>query len=350
MFKFIVLLLLSSQVIAQTIKEVHCPGPGREMMVADPAIVPYGNSILVMGTGDVLKWNSLDAMVAGNIPARETLKLFKEVTIGGQLKVLPLAPPELPWDLQFYTIGGQQYLYGGLMSPLPETSEARWPEDNISRRIKGAYYSPKLKGWVFKEAPVFGKVDHRSWSGHSYGQQIIRSGSSLFMLHEEISRDGVTEIFIRKMLTPFKAGSPKKIVGIENLSLESTRRVDGGHLLEGPRYANINGTHFIFFSTGDFPTKNYATRVAYSANVEGPYQVIDGDLTKPAHQFGLYGVGRGFPFKYKGQDWLIFHGAKDIPGVNHNVWPANLDHFQRCLFAAPLNITKIGGKIKVELK
>lgn len=355
MLKFLLLLTLSATGFAQTIKQIHCPGPGRDMMVADPAIVPATNSILIMGTGDILKWRNLDSMISGSAPQRESLTLFKEVPAGGRKVVLPLTPPELPWDLQFYILNGQTHLYGGVMSPLPETNDARWPEDNISRRIKVATFDKTLQGWVFREQPVFGKVDHRSWPGHSYGQQIVKHLNSFYMFHEEISRDGVTEIFVRKMLTPSQAGPAKKIIGIENLRADKTVRVDGGHLLEGPRYANISGRHFIFFSTGDFPTKNYATRVASSSNIEGPYQVIEDtngaiDLTKAAQKFGLYGVGRAFPFKYQGKDWIIFHGAKDIPGVNHNVWPANLDRFQRCLFAAPIELKTVSGKLQMFLR
>lgn len=354
MFKYFILALLTTPAFAISIKQIHCPGPGREMMVADPAIVATAGSVLVMGTGDILKWKNLDSLISGAAPQRETLNLFKEVMIGERKVSLPLAPPELPWDLQFYTLNGEAHLYGGVMTPLPNTNDARWPEDNISRRIKVATFDKTLKGWVFKEAPVFGKADHGRWPGHSYGQQIVRHQNTTFMLHEEISRDGVTEIFIRRMITPLKAGAAKKIIGIENLKPDKTVRVDGGHLLEGPRYTNINGTHFIFFSTGDFPTKNYATRVAYSSHIEGPYKVIEDsngaiDLTLPAQRLGLYGVGRAFPFKYQGKDWVIFHGAKDIPGVNHNVWPANLDRFQRCLFAAPIQIQNVAGKIQMSL-
>lgn len=354
MYKYLILLLLTTPSFALAIKQIHCPGPGREMMVADPAIVPAAGSVLVMGTGDILKWKNLDALISGSAPQREHLTLFKEVTIGDRQVVMPMSPPELPWDLQFYTLNGEAHLYGGLMSPLPNVNDARWPEDNISRRIKVATFDKKLKGWVFKEAPVFGKVDHQRWPGHSYGQQMAKHQNKFFMLHEEISRDGVTEIFIRQMITPAKAGAAKKIISIEHLKPEKTVRVDGGHLLEGPRHTVINGLHYIFFSTGDFPTKNYATRVAYSFNIEGPYKVIEDqngaiDLTLPAQKLGLYGVGRAFPFKYQGKDWIIFHGARDIPGVDHRVWPSNLDRFQRCLFAAPIKIQNTAGKIQMSL-
>lgn len=339
---------------ALALKEVHCPGPGREFMVADPAIVEQNDSILIMGTGDILKYKNISTLISGKAPVKESLTLFKEISVGERKVIVHLADQELPWDLQFYEIEGKKYLYGGVMSPLPGTNDARWPDENISRRIKVATFDKTLKGWVFEEAPVFGKIDHRNWPGHSYGQQMIKSKNALYMFHEEISREGITEIFIRKMLTPFKAGKAKKLVGIEHLPLEQTRRVDGGQLLEGPRYSltKINGqdVHLIYFSTGDFPTKNYATRVAYSVKgIEGPYSVFDGDITEAAEKTGLYGVGRAFPFTHMGKNWIIFHGAKDLPGVDHNRWPENLDNFRRCLFVSELDLEMKNGKLAVKL-
>lgn len=349
---FILGLLISSYSFAFT--EVHCPAKGRDMMVADPAIVDNGDSLLIMGTGDILKYKNLESLTRGDVPEKEHLKLFKEITINKRKVVIHMAPWELPWDLQFYEIDGVKYLYGGVMSPLPDLNDARWPEENISRRIKVATYDPDFKGWVFQERPVFGKIDHKNWKGHSYGQQIIKDGSELYMFHEEISRDGITELFVRKMISPTKAGPAKKIAGIEDLSLESTKRVDGGHLLEGPRYTKtkVNGkpVHLVFFSTGDFPTKNYATRVAYSfESIEGPYKVIDQDITESAEDQGLYGVGRAFPFRHQNKDWIIFHGAKDIPGVDHTKWPANLDNFRRCLFAGEITLQLKDNKLSIRL-
>jgi hypothetical protein len=329
--------------------------------VADPAIVQTKESVLVMGTGDVFRYKKLDDLIEGKSPEKEPLTLYKEVTLNGQALILPLAPGELPWDLQFYEISGTTYLYGGVMSPLPNLPDARWPEENISRRIKVATFHSELNGWVFKERPVFGEIDHTHWKGHSYGQQIVRQNGEIFMLHEEITRDGITEIYIRKMLSPFEASAGKKIIGTEDLAPEKTLRVDGGHLLEGPRYGKISvdgkTVHLIFFSTGDFPTKNYATRVAYSlTSIEGPYRVVADekgaiDLTQVIHKDGLYGVGRAFPFTHKDENWIIFHGAKDIPGVDHTKWPETLDHFQRCLFASKMKLSlSEDQKLRIELE
>lgn len=343
-FLSLIFLCLSPLTFAE-IKQVHCPDPeNNHILVADPAIVSTEDEVLVMGTGDVLMWKDLKALVSGDKAQKKRLELFKE-SAG---EVTPLGPGELPWDLQIYDLEGESYLYGGVMTPLPGMQDARWPEENISRRIKVATFDKKLEGWVFREEPVFGKADHDSWPGHSYGQQIIKEKGKTYMLHEEISRDGITELFIRKMITPFKASKAKKILGIEDLALSETVRVDGGHLLEGPRYTKISlegkEVHLVFFSTGDFPTKNYTTRVAYSLeSIEGPYTVVKNkgkalDLTQPAQELGLHGVGRAFPFEHDGKNWIIFHGAKDLPGTNHEVWPQNLDYFQRCLFVAPLEV------------
>lgn len=345
-------LLFSLNVYA--LEELHCPGPGREFGVADPAIVQEKESVLIMGTGDILAWKNLDALVSLQRPKKENLTLFKEITVNHRKVVIHMAPWELPWDLQFYEIDGIQYLYGGVMSPLPNLNDARWPEDNISRRIKVATFDHDLEGWVFREQPVFGTINHDAWKGHSYGQQIIKNGNRFVMFHEEITRDGVTEIYLRKMETPFHAGKSKKLIGIEDIAEESSRRVDGGHLLEGPRYTKtkIDGrdVHLIFFSTGDFPTKNYATRVAYSfTSLEGPYTVIPDDITKAAEDQGLYGVGRAFPFQYKGKNWIVFHGAKDLPGVDHTKWPSNLDTFVRCLFISEINLEIKNSKLRIKL-
>lgn len=339
---------------ASAFREVHCPGPGRDFLVADPALVQHQGSLLIMGTGDILKYNSVSALLSAKPPRKKELRLFKEINISEKKIILPMAPGELPWDIQVYTIAGKEYLYGGVMTPPAGYKDARWPQDNISRRIKVATFDKNLKGWVFREAPVFGSPSHKSWEGHSYGHQLVQSRKKTYMLHEEISRDGITEIFLRKMITPFKAGPSIKLVGIENLPLHETERVHGGHLLEGPRYleTKVNGKslHLIFFSTGDFPTKNYATRVAYSFDsILGPYKVFSGDLTQAAEDRGLYGVGRAFPFKHQGQTWIIFHGAKDIPGVDHTIWPENLDNFKRCLFVSPIEIKLIYHELRFKL-
>lgn len=346
-------LLLSAHAFA--FNQVHCPSKERDFLVADPAIVDNGDSILIMGTGDILKYRDLNALVNAEPAEKESLTLFKEISVGPLKVIVHMMPDELPWDLQFYEIDGEKYLYGGVMSPLPGTNNARWPHENISRRIKVATFEEDLGGWVFKEQPVFGKIDHVNWTGHSYGQQIIKDKDGLYMFHEEISRDGITELFVRKMISPFEAGKAIKIAGIEDLPLELTKRVDGGHLLEGPRYmkSKVNGkeVHLVFFSTGDFPTKNYATRVAYSFNgILGPYEVILDDITESAEDEGLHGVGRAFPFKHQGKDWIIFHGAKDLPGVDHNKWPENLDNFKRCLFVGDIKLNIENGKLNIRLQ
>lgn len=157
---FLLFFLISTNVFA--ISEIHCPGPRRDMMVADPAIVEQNDSILVMGTGDVLKYKNIHALINGESPKKENLILFKEVSVGENKVILQMTPQELPWDLQIYEMNGVKYLYGGVMSPLPGLVEARWPEENISRRIKVATFDNKLKGWVFKESPVFGDINHHS--------------------------------------------------------------------------------------------------------------------------------------------------------------------------------------------
>lgn len=332
---FFLVLILSLSLRAE---ELICPSS-----VADPAIVQMNKKILVMGTGNNLEWDSLADLVKTGKPSEQKLSLYQEVLINGEKEIVSLNPEELPWDLQFYQIRGKRYLYGGVMTPFKGERHAHWPDDNISRRIKVAVYDSTLKGWVFKSTPVFGVPSHTDWAGHSYGQQIIRTHSGLYLMHEEISRPGVTEIFIRKLLTPFKAGSAKKLIGVDDLPPEASRRHDGGQLLEGPRYQLIHSggkkIHLIFFSTGDFPTNNYATRVAYSEHSAlGPYRVVNKNVTE---KFGainqLYGVGRAFPFTYKKKHWLLFHGAKNLRGVDHSLWPTDLKSFKRCLFLSPVS-------------
>lgn len=328
--------------------EIVCPNENFHSVVADPAIVSDRNGILVMGTGDSLRWKSIEDMMSGHKPQIQSLRLFHEVNSLGKTIVVPLNPDELPWDLQFYTFNKKKYLYGGVMSPREGSLHAKWPDDNISRRIKVATYSELLKGWVFKSQPLFGNSSHTTWTGHSYGQQIIKSHGKYFVLHEMITSDGITEIFIRKLVNPYKTIDARKIIGIQNLPIEDSRRADGGQLLEGPRYRKLilNGraVHLIYFSTGDFPTKNYATRLAYSVSgISGPYKVLTDtsgsavDLTgQYAFKNKLYGVGRASPFTFKNSEWIIFHGAKEIEGMDHTQWPQSLDTFRRCLFATPV--------------
>lgn len=326
--------------------------------VADPALqLQPDGSVWVSGTGALLSWPSLDALMVGQPPQARPLRLFERVR--GQ--VVPLNDEELPWDLEFYQRGGRQLLIGGLMSPRPDAWHARWPADNISRRIKQATYDSRLSGWVFDETPLFGQVDFARFPGHSYGHQLFSEAGQDYLFHDQVSSEVdtltglpcpgsghfATEIFLRRLSAAGEVSAPVRLLGIQDLPLEATRRVLGGFLLEGPRPARyvVQGrcVHVIFFSTGDYPTKNYTVRAAYSTQgLLGPYRPI-GEPGQPANltadlqqRLGLYGVGRAFPFSYRGQSWILFHGAHDLPGVDHTRWPKQEP--LRQLFVAPLEM------------
>ncbi|MEZ0370329.1 MAG: hypothetical protein ACAI44_14665 [Candidatus Sericytochromatia bacterium] len=342
---------------ATTVRQITGLDPTAPWLVADPAIVPQPDgSVWVSGTGDLLAWPSLDALMAGVSAKKLDLRLYQRV--GG--KIVALNPEELPWDLQFYARGGRRLLLGGLMSPRPGSEHARWPDDNISRRIKRAQYDESLPGWVFDEAPYFGSTDYAHFPGHAYGHQLYSENSQDYVFHEEVShevdtatgqpRPGTghfaTELFVRR-IGPDGPGEKHRILGVQDLPLSVTRRVIGGFLLEGPRLARylVQGkpVHVVYFSTGDYPTKNYTVMAAYSTTGPlGPYKPVSENgnplnLTRRLQdRIGLYGVGRAFPFMYRNQPWVIFHGARDLPGVDHNQWPKAEPI--RHLYVAPLEM------------
>lgn len=340
-----------------SVRQITGQRPDSPYLVADPAVQPQPDgSVWVSGTGDVLVWPSLDAMMAGGPARRLELQLYARV--GG--KIVALSGEELPWDLQFYTRSGRRILLGGVMTPRPGEDHAHWPGDNISRRIKIAEYDTALPGWVFAEQPFFGVADHESFLGHAYGHQLYNEQGKDYVFHEEVSaevdtatgqpRAGTghfaTELFVRE-IGPQGPGDKIRILGVQDLPLETTRRVIGGFLLEGPRVARyvVQGkpVHVVFFSTGDYPTKNYTVMAAYSTSGPlGPYRPVleNGsplNLTRRLQdKIGLYGVGRAFPFSYHNQPWIIFHGARDIPGVDHSQWPKQEPI--RHLYVAPLEM------------
>lgn len=344
---------------AQTkVRQVTGHRPDSPYLVADPAIMPQPDgSVLVAGTGDVLRWPSLDALMQGEPAKRVEMRLYQR--LGN--KIVELRDEELPWDLQFYEKNGRRTLLGGVMSPRPGTEHARWPDDNISRRIKIADYDASRSGWVFAEKPYFGTPDHNFFVGHAYGHQLYSENGQDYVFHEEVSQEVdtatghpngdsghfATELFVRK-IGHTGPGEKIKILGVQDMPLETTRRVIGGFLLEGPRVARylVQGkpVHVVYFSTGDYPTKNYTVMAAYSTQGPlGPYKAVTENnrplnLTKRIQdKIGLYGVGRAFPFMYRNQPWIIFHGARDIPGVDHNQWPKQEPI--RHLYVAPLNMS-----------
>ncbi|PKL74811.1 MAG: hypothetical protein CVV27_18560, partial [Candidatus Melainabacteria bacterium HGW-Melainabacteria-1] len=358
---------LAARPLSSMARQMAAPGGVRQItghrpdlpyLVADPAVMPQPDgSVWVAGTGDILVWPSLEAMMRGEPAKKLVLNLYQRV--GG--RTVRLNPDELPWDLQFYERGGRRILLGGVMSPRPGTEHARWPDDNISRRIKIAEYDESLPGWVFREEAFFGTPDHQSFLGHAYGHQLYSENGQDYVFHEEVSYEAdtatgqprvgtghfATELFVRRV-GPQGPGEKIKVLGVKDLPLASTQRVIGGFLLEGPRVARylVQGkpVHVVFYSTGDYPTKNYTVMAAYSTSGPlGPYQSIDDTGNQPLNltakmqdSVGLYGVGRAFPFTYQDKPWIIFHGARDIPGVDHSQWPKAEPI--RHLYVAPLEM------------
>lgn len=340
------------------VRQITGLSPQAPWRAADPALQPQPDgSVWISGTGDLLSWPGLDALMSGAAPSRRELKLFQRVGA----EIVPLNPDELPWDLEFYTRQGKPVLLGGVMSPRPGASHARWPDDNISRRIRIADYDAGRGGWVFAEQPFFGTPDHQNWPGHAYGHQLWSEDGKDYVFHEEVSyeaddasgrpRQGTghfaTELFVRP-IGPKGPGEKVRVLGVADLPLAATRRVIGGFLLEGPRPARYTvagkPVHVVYFSTGDYPTKNYTVRAAYSTSgVLGPYRPVHDDTGAPLNLTGrlqdslhLYGVGRAFPFSYQDQPWIVFHGAHDLPGVDHTQWPKQEP--LRELFVAPLQM------------
>jgi hypothetical protein len=373
--------------------------------VTDPSLsVQSDGSVLVEGTSNIeaessteaiLYWPNLKSLVQGLQPTRQPIRLLKEVQLEDQFVVVPLVPDEIPWDLEIYSLLGQSYLYAGVMTPEVGLQNAMG-DDNISRRVRVAETSDQGKTWVFKKDPVFGTPSFTNWIGHSYGHQLIQSADGItYMFHDMVSgivddSTGLptssggftkTELFARildpqnpmktltsvpevsgaRVVTLSSGEKVYKILGIEDLPLESSHREGGGYLLEGARPRKIEiqkgselkTLYLILFSTGDYPLKNYTIRAAISeGGILGPYQVYKengvpkdlGDEMK--NSMGFHALGRGFSFDYEGENWLLFHAEADLPGLDYTTTWRDV---QQSIFVAPLDIHYDGDELKINI-
>jgi hypothetical protein len=358
----------------------------RRRTPADPfvAMEPDGRA-RIYGTGpNYIEFASLDDLLRGG-PYR--------------LRALPiprsLRRPEISWDMMVQRFpDGREVMYGGVMRPPADPANpdhkrrAQWPADNWSRRIY-PFVKDARSRWQVVDHPLFNPMTaevarNRSMIGHSYGHDFktVRRQTpegpvdELWLFHEEITEkfdtpNGPrlrTEIFARKMLSPFAASSEKvKILGVGDPPYPATRRVNGDVLVEGPRPFEVKlseferepgapeianpdeAIHFISFSNADFAGNGYDVHFAYQrGNGIGRYTRLERhgerDLEHVAdrikRKYDLSWLGRGQVIRRgPGDYWMVFHAVnKRIrPHANytgHNRAP--LHEFHRNLYAVPI--------------
>ena len=188
-----------------------------------------------------------------------------------------------------------------------------------------------------------------------FGFQQTHHQGEVWLFHEEVSGEGKTEIFARRMLGPFRASDQKvKLLGVGDPPRYG-RRQSGDFLIEGPRpfSVTIDGeeVHLIGFSSGDFASDNYDVHFAWrKGDPIGEYEPLtnDGQLIGFAEELkqkhGLSWVGRADMVRDKaGRWWAVFHAVdkkilrdRDYSGKGIQ----RLGDFQRNLYAVPVSFRR----------
>ncbi|HEX4922781.1 MAG TPA: hypothetical protein VFV50_01805, partial [Bdellovibrionales bacterium] len=285
-----------------------------------------------------------------------------------------------PWDVLKarirYKTSTREILIAGSMSPTGGRARARWPHDNVTRRLFAFECHDGV--WTRHQRPLFGDP-HSGWVGHCYGGNLYQRGCELtgefdfasedpaYLFYERVTEGDrergprVTELFARRLYSLERAGAEVKILGAGDPPWPSTRRTIGGTLVEGPRPVRMSagGEEFyvLGFSSGDFPTDKYALNWAWSREILGPYEpalTSDGaDLADLGHdvreQFHLSWTGRPVFYQTPEGSWeMMFHGVHKavLPENDYKHWPERykLWEFYRCLFKARLKVTFERGR------
>jgi hypothetical protein len=287
-----------------------------------------------------------------------------------------------PWDLRKYRVEapgepGREVLVGGAMSATEGRAAARWPEDNINRRIF-LFHRDATDRWIRARTPLVGEVAS-GWLGHSYGGNFFQPGAAhpgvlrpgatgdILFFYEKVDEvgpmgDGTpgpfrTQIYARRVAAGSLAttGPEVRIIGVGEPPYPATRRSIGGYLVEGPRPIELRiagrTLYLVTFSSGDFPTDGYAMNYAWATRPLGPYHpVLDrsgtdlvdlGAELKQRH--GLSWVGRPVIYRTRpGQYEMLFHAVRRnlLPDNDYRRWPTRypLWRFFRSIFKVRLRI------------
>ena len=314
-----------------------------------------------------IEYPSFEAMIAGGAYTNRMIVLSpKLATVGAQ-----------PWDLMVHRWqNGQEVLYGGVMTPgAPRTKNAKWPDDNWSRRIY-PFTQDHVGAWAMHPLPLFNALPKGAQPdiiGHTYGHHFKtfeRDGElETWLFHEEVvdrvaTNDGPrlkTELFARKMLDPFTASPDKvKLLGVGSPARYGLR-ANGEFLLEGPRPfdARLESEtyHFISFSASDFANDRYDMHFAYRrGDAIGEYTPLtrteDGvdELVpfgeKLKERYGLSWLGRAHVVQHKGAYYSVFHGVRKAvrPEVDYSgKQSTDVETMHRVLFVVPMRLTRLAN-------
>jgi hypothetical protein len=315
-----------------------------------------------------LRFDSWDSFLAGGEARRVPVALYHpdKTRIEGTHSA---------WDLSLHAWGDETYLYAGVMTPTGRRRQARWPQDNWTRRVY-AFHRQGRHRWVRDSRPLFGEVPRvGGWIDHSYGHHFIEDEDGVtWVFYERVVEEGrcrrgyptphVTEIFARKMITPCRADDEEiPILDVGSPPYPTTRRraphsgEPNGFLIEGPRPTRVVLEDQVFyllgFSAGDFPTDRYGIHLAWSRHVLGPYLPL---LESSPHGLDMADLGREIRQRYglswgparpsffadpSGAWWLLFHAVrKELrPDTDYSNWPQRpLGHFHRNIYLAPVRI------------
>lgn len=275
------------------------------------------------------------------------------------------APDQYPWDLSFLRVNDQIYASAASMQTAhsPYTA-AQWPRDNIRRRSY-FYHSrdwTNYTQWVrFVDAitnPLTPPTMH-TWYGHSYGRSFLKEDDKIYYYYEKVitsSSPQRTCLWVAE-LDPNNLSAPpineQEILcpgghlpnGQYIHFFPSEERETRGHsLVEGPRISKWNELYLIFYSSSDFCSDRYSGNLAWSTSPTGPFKkVLTNDGADVRNILGAFNdkytwLGRPNHFTHNGQDYLLFHGTKRIPGQDYSRCPwENLQEI-RSSFIVPIRI------------
>ncbi|HXH30878.1 MAG TPA: hypothetical protein VNJ01_08700 [Bacteriovoracaceae bacterium] len=305
-------------------------------------------SVSLYGSGsDYLKFplkNGLPGIHSLITGGRPTIESFKMSHPDGTL-LKPLELVEVPWDVTLETWPKWNHvkiMYGGVMTPPKGQLNARWPVDNIGRRV----YAFKLVNgiWRREKTPLTYPLTD-NWIGHSYGHHFISDeNGKTWMFYDRVSEQKnnqpwKTEIFAKELISPTRTSSKEhKIIGISAKPYPAQIRHFGGSLVEGPRPFAISvagkKVYVISFSSGDFATNHYSINLAWSKKLLGPYQLVLNSAGSDLEDFGYHlrkgnhfgwGPSRAAFFQYKDQWYTLFQAVRTRlwPMQDFETWPSN---------------------------
>jgi beta-xylosidase len=203
-------------------------------------------------------------------------------------------------------------------------------DDNWNRRVY-AFSKDWKHRWIRNSRPIIVEpVD--SFLGHFYGHQFIKDEKGhTYVFYEKVDQLNEqgdfplkTEIFARKMISPFQSSNDEiTILTLGDPIYPSAKRKDDA-LIEGPRpfKAVIHGKTFYFigFSSGQYTLNTYGINLAVSKNLLGPYRTYLKADSSDLMDLGInlrkqyqFGQGPGRPAFFQDPQkkwWVLFHASE----------------------------------------